>query len=235
MASCLENGAEVIRQRHACYGGLEIPLTCTPQIAYRVWLEGARAAEYYFSVLEVQFFAAMHHCFLQTYLYDPTSAEEGRLQEITEHVTTMSGECERARVCLTFAEGKIGRRGHFSRLFSEVEWEAHRVALEASGDPPFYSSSNASVASDESEATTGIYVPFYGSPVVSSFPFWRFMLLRPSFEVSPPSSLQNTQAHLWTGEMSELGCLFTATVQTSKHEFWVSRCFWPWSGSRNVM
>ena len=29
--------------------------------------------------------------------------------------------------------------------------------------------------------------------------------------------------------------MFTATVQTSKHEFWVSQCFWPWSGSRYVM
>ena len=75
-------------------------------------------------------------------------------EEITTHNFNGAGSPAEAKVCLTFSADKIGKRGHFSRLFTSTEWDNHYSAMSSGADLHFYfsSSSATSEASDSEES-----------------------------------------------------------------------------------
>ena len=111
------------RDRSQCYSSPQYPHACTPEMAWVVFRSTLAHTNYYLSLQEISFLAAVWNCNLRVYTYAANAASDSPLT--MTHSTSFDGMLHLARVVLTF-ERRESKRGHFSRLFSDTSWEAYR-------------------------------------------------------------------------------------------------------------
>ena len=147
----LLDARSLLKQRFNCFGCLERPPSCTRHVAWRLLRELVLHDDYYLSVSELLVFAVTAGFSLSLYRYVPTPSAEDALQLLSTY--SADGTEGHAHVVLNIAEDRTSLRGHFSRLFTEGQWEAHREACAA--EELVFSDTSLSSQSSEDEESHG--------------------------------------------------------------------------------
>ena len=153
----LQSGREAVKGRYQCFGTLEIPPSCTWELAWDTFRKALRQGEYWLSVQELQLLAAYHGCRARAFRYERHGAAGGdRFQE--EHcpqLSRLAAWSSEVKVVLDVAASQGQARGHFSRLLSSSEWEAHFANIEEGSDADMASSVDLSSPEPHSASDEG--------------------------------------------------------------------------------
>ena len=129
-AELLRNLRETVAGRYACRGENPYPASCVPETAWSALREALLHSDYWLSVQELQLLLACVGCSVDVFGFGPGVTADGVLPLLqAEGKAAMRGLPTSARVVLDTTHDDGHGRGHFSRLWSEVEWGAHRVRL----------------------------------------------------------------------------------------------------------
>ena len=167
----LRNLADVISRRMACYGELDAPQAFKNEEAWPLYRDVVQNEGYWFSPNEVLLFAALQRRNVRVLLYHAGSATFQLLGSLEAFPGTPL-----ITIALDPGDAAAGNvRGHFSRLFSESEWDegdgqdssedepdaVSNTGSEDSGAPRSVDDASSSAApdSDPSEAQPSLDVP----------------------------------------------------------------------------
>ena len=137
----------LLAQRYNCYGCIELPPSCTRQMAWSALRELFVLEDYYLSVPEIMVPAIVLGFSVAVYRHRATASANDALDFLAEYRAANTDA--KAYLVLDIQEGDAKMRGHFSRLYSEAAWKEH-MELQGSDDLIF---SDTSLSSEESSAS----------------------------------------------------------------------------------
>jgi predicted small metal-binding protein len=157
-AKFLKGGREHVASLAHCFGTETYPTTCTWEMAWAALRASMLSDRYWFSIQELQLLAACCGTRLEVHLLQAPGAGQqaalaplepqafGGIPEITEVV----------KILLDTGGDPGGSRGHFSRLWSEREWEEHfaRMGYTGAQDSDSDAESEENSESEESCSST---------------------------------------------------------------------------------
>ena len=156
-AVLLERGRHVVFERLHAYSGASLPDICTPQLAWDA-LRKAMAEEktpvdtYYFSVQELRLLLAVQAVLVEIYTFVPSRPGSNALvlvqaPDYFQHVQVV----ERVKLVLDLRDDPTHHHGgHYSRLWSQEEWDQQAAWSGPDGD-----SSDASESDDDGSSSDG--------------------------------------------------------------------------------
>ena len=125
-AVLVRRGADLLRERYSCFGSRAQPASCSRAAAWACLRAAMASGEYWFSVEELQLLMACRGCLVHVYLFNPDAEESDALVEAgAERLPSGFAATSSARVVLDAGDGSRSTRGHFSRLWSDREWDEH--------------------------------------------------------------------------------------------------------------
>ena len=123
LAALLTEGESVVQARYECFGPISKPLKFTSDVAWSLYRQVVCNADYWVRPDELALVATVVGVNVEIAVYDPVSRMFNPL------ACALPCPGSSAKVGLDLGASPGGVRGHFVRLWTLEEWEAHKNIL----------------------------------------------------------------------------------------------------------